>query len=165
MITYKLHKSTLRVHIALTILEASFIYGVAIYSWTTNDPDIILGFVLLSLLFVGGIYPWIRLVSHYQASKRVIITYNNETGHVNYKDSHSSYDFFIEDVIELESVSPNGVMSGWWTTLDYYNIWVKGIHSNIKISSMLRAKELIHDIAKSPNCKCTKETTFWSDME
>ena len=56
-------------------------------------------------------------------------------------------------------------MSGLWTTLDYYNIWVKSIQSNIKISSMLRAKELIHDIAKSPNCKCTKETTFWSDME
>lgn len=51
------------------------------------------------------------------------------------------------------------------TTLTYHKIWVKSITPAIRISTMLRARELINAINNSPYCKCYKETTFWTDLE
>ena len=167
MITYKLHIRVLVIHTLLTIMLTFFTYGALLYAWKVNHHDMIFGCVLLATLFTCGIYPWIRLVSHWQASKDIVITYETETGSITYTNGSVHHEFHIEDVVEMEGVTPNGVFkgSGLVTTLTYHKIWIKGIRPSIEISSMLRAKELLRAIEKSPNCKCYGEITFWTDLE
>ncbi len=166
MKVYQLHKDVLILHIILTSLLTGITYFALIRAWIINDPHLIVNMSMMGLMFMCGIYPWIRLVSHWNASKNVVITYEPETKNVTYTDNQVHYEFHIDDVEELETISPNRLMKlHWTTTLIYDKIWVKGIRPGIEISSMLRAGELINAIKKSPNCKCYRETTFWTDME
>lgn len=166
MITYKLRKRVRVIHALLTIVLTFSTYGALIYAWNENHHDIIFGCVFLATLFTCGIYPWIKFVSHSQASKNIVITYEPETREVTYTDQEIHYEFYIDDVVEIENVSANSLMNlQYITTLTYHKIWVKGITPAIRISTMLRAHELINAIEKSPNCKCYKETTFWTDLE
>lgn len=165
MITYKLRKRVRVIHALLTIVLTFSTYGALIYAWNENHHDIIFGCVFLATLFTCGIYPWIKFVSHSQASKNVIITYEPETGAITYTNNRVYHEFNIDDVVEIEGVTSNGVFSGLVPILTYHKIWIKGIRSCIEISSMLRAKELLKAIEGSPHCECTQETTFWTDLE
>lgn len=166
MKVYQLHRKVLVFHILLTSLLTGITYYVLISAWVNNTPHLIVGMAMMVLIFTCGIYPWIRLVSHWKACRDIVVTYEHETRAVTYTDHRVHYEFYIDNVVEIETISPNSLMNlRYITTLTYDKIWVKGITPAIKISSMLRAHELINAIKKSPNCKCYKETTFWTDLE
>ena len=166
MKVFHLHGKVLILHIMLTSLLTGITYYVLITAWVNNAPHLIVGMAMMAFMFTCGIYPWIRLVSHWQASKNIVITYEPETREVTYTDQEIHYEFYIDDVVEIENVSANSLMNlQYITTLTYHKIWVKGITPAIRISTMLRARELINAINNSPNCKCYKETTFWTDLE
>jgi hypothetical protein len=166
MKVYQLHRKVLVLHILLTSLLTGITYYVLISAWINNTPHLIVGMAMMAIMFTCGIYPWIRLVSHWQACRSVVITYEPKMRAVTYTNQRVHYEFYIDDIVEMESVSPNRLMNLIYiTTLTYDKIWVKGITPAIRISSMLRACELINAIKKSPICKCYREDTFWSDLE
>lgn len=103
--TYQLTKRQAIIHLSLHMLFPIFLFGVGIYCWRLNQGTITKIISIVAVFY--GIYECIAIYTHWRHSRNMVITFNESTGEVTYKDKDDTFCFFLTDVAMLEHITSN----------------------------------------------------------
>lgn len=154
--TYQLTKRQAIIHLSLHMLFPIFLFGVGIYCWRLNQGTITKIISIVAVFY--GIYECIAIYTHWRHSQNMVITFNESTGEVTYKDKDDTFCFFLTDVAMLEHITSN-TFGHYYGTLDYYVFTINRVHRTITVSSLLFISDIIKALEKMDSCRCSNDIT------
>jgi len=168
MRTYKLTTTDYICKLPRDLLFPTFFTGLTIYYWYGLGGDIILSIFLL-FFAVFSLYQYYVIYTHWHHSRYMIITYDDATGQVIYKNRDDSFSFFLKDVAVLEYISPkrNGDTKHirYIGYLDYYVLTINRVKKTIYISSLLSPDDMINSLKQTVSCRYTEDFTIFNHID